>query len=131
MISELSLVQFQYISLVIFSLLALALVVLCVVLYGRFAGNKIIKSANKQIAYMNMDDDNEDCTVEGISLLAKRKYFVSNDNKVKPQVYTLVTNESTVLCINHINRELSFGDTIELKDGDTICSLKENVVLAA
>ncbi|MBQ8749922.1 MAG: hypothetical protein IJZ29_05610 [Clostridia bacterium] len=131
MLSNLGLVQYQYISLAIFGAIAIALVVVCVVLLNKLFGNKIVRSANKQIAYMNMDDDSDECTVEGISLLAKRKYLVSNDNKVKPQVYTLITTESTTICINHINKEFNKGDTIELNDGDTICSLDENVVLAA
>ena len=131
MIGILSLVQYQYISLAVLSAIALALVIVCVVLVNRLFGNKIIRSANKQIAYMNMDDDSDECTVEGISLIAKRKYIVSNDYKVKPQSYTLITSENTTICINHINKEFSTGDVIELKDGDTICSLDENVVLAA
>ena len=130
MISNLGLVQFQYISLMLFAGISLMLIVLAFVFFHKFAGNKIIRNANKQIAYMNMDDDGAE-TVEGISLIARRKYLVSNENKVKPQVYTLVATESTVICINHINRELKAGDTIELNDGDTICSLKDNVVLAA
>ncbi|MGN1227830.1 MAG: hypothetical protein ACI4TX_04210 [Christensenellales bacterium] len=128
---NLSLVQYQYISLAIFLAVAVALVVLCIVMFNKVVGNKIVRSANKQIAYMNMDDDSEDCTVEGISLLAKRKYLVSNDNKVKPQVYTLIAGESTTICVNHVNKEFNEGDTIELKDGDTICSLDANVVLVA
>lgn len=129
---NLNLVPFQVESLAILFAIATALIVICVVLFNKVSGKKLVRSANRQIAYMNMDDDSDECTVEGISLLAKRKYLVSTANKVKPQVYTLISTDSTTtICINHINRELKKGETIELCDGDTICSLDENVVLAA
>lgn len=131
MIGNLSLVQYQYVSLLVFVACAVVLAVVCVALFNKLAGNKIVKNANKQIAYMNMDDDSDECTVEGISLLAKRKYLVSSENKVKPQVYTLISAESARLCINHINKDIHKGETIELSDGDTICSLDENVLLVA
>lgn len=78
-----------------------------------------------------MDDDADDCVTEGISLLAKRKYLVSSENKVKPQVYTLITTETTRICINNVNKQFSKGETITLSDGDTVCSLDENVLLVA
>lgn len=129
MLDYICLVAYQYTTLIVLSALALTLIIVCAVLSGKLFGNKIVRKANKQIAFMNLDEEEE--TVEGISILAKRKYLVSSENKVKPQVYTLLITEPTVICVNHINREFKQGDTIELCNGDTICSLKDNVVLAA
>lgn len=91
--------------------------------------NKILKSC-KVSNNVNLDAEDDSVKVEGVSMLAKRKYIVSEQNKIKPITYTLVDKENVVILVNDIKVVYKNGDAIEFKDGDTVCAVNENLMLS-
>ena len=107
---------------------ACGILFLCGFLRKKIAQKNLIDST--RFSYVNLDVEDDGEKVEGVSLLAKRKYIVSEQNKIKPISYTLVEKENAVILVNDTKVEYKSGDVIEFKEGDTVSAIDENILLA-
>lgn len=118
----------QIIGAISLLVVACALVFLCGFLRKKIAQKNLIDS--NRFNYVNLDAEDSSEKVEGVSMLAKRKYIVSEQNKIKPISYTLVEKENAVIMVNDVQVTYKSGDVIEFKEGDTVSSVNDNIMLA-
>lgn len=119
----------QIVGFIVLLCVACTMIALCGFLKKKISLNKINQTV-KIATSMNLDAETDSAQVEGVSLLAKRKYIVGNQNKVKPITYTLIDVQKAVILINDVKAILKNGDTIEFKEGDTVSSVDNNVMLS-
>jgi len=118
----------QIVSFIVLLAVAAGIIFLCGFLKNRIANKNEL---SQEIVYsINMDSEDNSVKAEGVSLLAKRKYIVSEQNKIKPIPYTLIDAKNAVIAINDVKVIFKSGDVIEFKDGDTVSAIDENVILA-
>ena len=128
MISAMCFSTVQIVSAISLLVLACAIVFLCGFLRKKIAQKNLIDS--NRFNYVNLDAEDDSEKVEGVSMLAKRKYIVSEQNKIKPISYTLVEKENAVILVNDVKVTYKSGDVIEFKEGDTVSSIDDNIMLA-
>ena len=128
MISAMCFSTVQIVSAISLLVLACAIVFLCGFLRKKIAQKNLIDS--NRFNYVNLDAEDDSEKVEGVSMLAKRKYIVSEQNKIKPITYTLVEKENAVILVNDVKVTYKSGDVIEFKEGDTVSSIDDNIMLA-
>ena len=119
----------QIVGFIILLVAACAIIGFCGILRKKIT-EKSLLNASKLTECVNLDAEDESEKVEGVSLLAKRKYIVSEQNKIKPISYTLVEKENAVILVNNVKVTYKSGDVIEFKDGDTVSAIDQNVMLA-
>lgn len=129
MINLMNLVTMQYIGLAVLVVLAVSLTVILVFVGKKRKLGSNVECKGKKVMSINLDIDEED-EANGINLLAKRTYLVGELNKVRPQVYSVLNAENVTILVNQVKVNCSCGDKIELKEGDTISSISDNVLIA-
>lgn len=127
MMSVLCFSTVQIVSVISLIVVACAFIFLCGFLKKKINQKNLISD---KLSYANLDAEDQSEKVEGVSMLAKRKYIVSEQNKIKPITYTLIEKENAVILINDVKVTYKSGDVIEFKEGDTVSSIDENIMLA-
>lgn len=125
MLSLLCISTAQIVGFIILVAVAGGIIFLCGMLRKQISQKNIINSVS-----VNLDAEEDEMKVEGVSLLAKRKYIVSEQNKIKPISYTLVEKENAIILVNNVEVVYKNGDVIEFKDGDTVSAIDGNVMLS-
>ena len=128
MISIICFSTVQIVSVISLLVLACAIVFLCGFLRRKIAQKNLIDSNRFNCVNLEAEDQSE--KVEGVSMLAKRKYIVSEQNKIKPISYTLIEKENAVILVNDVKITYKSGDVIEFKEGDTVSAIDDNIMLA-
>ena len=128
MISYICMSTAQIVGFLILVVIACGIIFLCGVLKKKIDQKNIMQTV--KVSSVNLDAEEDSAKVEGVSLLAKRKYIVSEQNKIKPMMYTLVDADNTIIVINNIETVYNAGDCIEFKDGDTVSAKDETVMLS-
>lgn len=129
MISTLCISTAQIVGFIVLLAVAGGIICLCGFLKKQISQKNILNSA-QFVESVNLDAEEDDMKVEGVSLLAKRKYIVSEQNKIKPISYTLIEKENAVILVNNVEVVYKSGDVIEFKDGDTVSAVDGNVMLS-
>ena len=128
MISMICFSTVQIVSVISLIVVACAIIFLCGFLKRKISQKNLFNS--NRFSYVNLDADDNSEKVEGVSMLAKRKYIVSEQNKIKPITYTLIEKENAVILVNDVKVTYKSGDVIEFKEGDTVSSVDDNIMLA-
>ena len=125
MLSLLCISTAQIVGFIVLLVIASAIVLLCGLLKRQISQKNILNAES-----INLDAEENEVKVEGVSLLAKRKYIVSEQNKIKPISYTLVEKDNAIILVNNVEVVYKSGDVIEFKDGDTVSAIDGNVMLS-
>ncbi len=109
--ANLSFVDAGFVWGLIISLIILCALVTLVVL--------IIRKKRKTVD-IDVVNNSDISAVDSIVLSGGRNYTVGSNNKVKAGVYSAQVEESLVISINGVSKELQNEEVLELADGDNI-----------
>jgi len=112
-------------SLVVLALLAILIVLSVLVRKQKNANVSTVNTKNVDVKAIEIDKDEVDLdnTTIYLNLLKGRTYTVGGGNKVKPGEYKLASEGEFVSILhNNIAIDIGVDTTINLSNGDTICS---------